>query len=238
MHGRRWIAKIVAACLVMTVLGGAATGHAAGPRQADEPFGLVPYTTPDGLLWTKWRAIQVDIGADTALLAACRADPDGCPSPVAVRLLRVVAAASQSEGAARLDVVNRALNAAIRWRYGVTEPWTAPLTTLAAGLGDCMDFSIAKYVALREADVAADDLRILIVWDGLARQYHAVLAARDKRRWLILDNRNTVLGEDVEFRNFLPLFAISDRGVTQFSPPSPFRIIDRLADATVLSSAD
>jgi predicted transglutaminase-like cysteine proteinase len=86
--------------------------------------------------------------------------------------------------------------------------------------------------------VAAEDLRILIVWDSLARQYHAVLAARDKQRWFILDNRNTVLGEDVEFRNFLPLFAISDQGVTQFSPPSPFRIIDRLAGGTVVSSAN
>jgi predicted transglutaminase-like cysteine proteinase len=142
------------------------------------------------------------------------------------------------QGAARLDAVNQALNAAIRWRSGVTEPWTAPLATLVAGRGDCMDFSIAKYVALREAHVAAEDLRILIVWDGLARRYHAVLAARDKRRWLILDNRNTVLGEDVEFRNFLPLFAISDQGVTQFSPPSPFRIIDRLAGGTVVSSAN
>lgn len=86
--------------------------------------------------------------------------------------------------------------------------------------------------------MAADDLRILIVWDGLARQYHAVLAARDQRRWLILDNRHTVLGENFEFRNFLPLFALSEQGVKQFSPPSPFRIIDRLAGATVLSSAD
>jgi predicted transglutaminase-like cysteine proteinase len=242
MHGRRWISKIVAACLVLSVFGGAVTGtapgHAAEPRQADEPFGLVSYTAPEGVLWAKWRAIEADMDADAELLATCRADPAGCPSPAAVRLLRIVADAVQSQGIARLDAVNRALNAAIRWQTGAAGPWTAPLATLAAGLGDCMDFSIAKYAALREADVAADDLRILIVWDSLARQYHAVLAARDKRRWFILDNRNTVLGEDVEFRNFLPLFAISDQGVTQFSPPSPFRIIDRLAGGTMLSSAN
>jgi predicted transglutaminase-like cysteine proteinase len=242
MHGRRWISKIVAACLALSVPGGAVTGtapgHAAEPRQADEPFGLVPYTAPEGVLWAKWRAIQAEFGADAKLLAACRVDPGDCPSPAAVRFLKVVADASRSQGAARLDAVNRALNTAIRWQYGAAGPWTVPLATLVAGLGDCMDFSIAKYFALREADVAADDLRILIVWDSLARQYHAVLAARDRQRWLILDNRNTVLGEDVEFRNFLPLFAISDQGVTQFSPPSPFRIIDRLAGGTLVSSAN
>jgi predicted transglutaminase-like cysteine proteinase len=243
-HGRPAlrISNIAAAFLVISLLGGAVTGiapgHAAGQRQADEPFGLVPYPAPDGALWARWRAIQADMDADAELLAACRADPPGCPSPAAVRFLRIVADASRWQGAARLDAVNQALNAAIRWRYGATEPWTAPLATLVAGRGDCTDLSIAKYLALREARVAADDLRILIVWDDLARQYHAVLAARDQRRWLILDNRITVLGEDVEFRNFLPLFAISDQGVRQFSPPSPFRIIDRLAGSTVLSSAN
>jgi predicted transglutaminase-like cysteine proteinase len=224
------------AALVISVAGGAAPGHAAEPRRADEPFGVLPYTAPEGALWAKWRTAQADMDADADLLEACRADPTGCPSPAAVRFLKVVADAGHRQGVARLDAVNRALNAAIRWRYGVAGLWTAPLATLVAGLGDCMDFSIAKYAALREAHVAADDLRILIVWDSVARQYHAVLAARDQRRWLILDNRNTVLGEDVEFRNFLPLFAISEQGVKQFSPPSPFRIIDRLTGQMAMAS--
>jgi predicted transglutaminase-like cysteine proteinase len=40
-------------------------------------------------------------------------------------------------------------------QYGVTELWASPLTTFAAGAGDCEDYAIAKYVALRQAGMAA-----------------------------------------------------------------------------------
>lgn len=144
MQRRRRFAKIVAAWLAMSIFGAAmiagTPGHAAEQRRGGEPFGLASYTAPEGALWARWRAIQADIVADAELLAACRADPDGCPSPAAVRFLKVVGDAGRRQGIARLDAVNRALNTATRWQYNVAGLWTAPLATLVAGLGDCMDF--------------------------------------------------------------------------------------------------
>lgn len=244
--------SLVLAWLVASALGGATEGYAAGHvrrhaverapvhaaerKPADEPFGMAPYPVPEGILWARWRAVDADISADVALLASCRADAAGCRLPGARRFLDIVDHADRLQGKARLDDVNRALNAAIHWQQGVAGVWAAPLLTLVTGQGDCMEYAIAKYVALREAHVAAEDLRIVIVWDGWAGQYHAVVAARDQRRWWLLDNRTTALGEDVQFWNYAPAFVISDRGIRQFSPPAPFRIVDKLSGPVTLVS--
>jgi predicted transglutaminase-like cysteine proteinase len=228
MQGRR-VSIVLAAWLAMSALCAATPGLAAERNRADEPFGAAPYDVPEGLLWARWRTVRAHISVDMDLLANCRADQAGCRLPEALRFLRIVDHAARLQGKARLDDVNRALNAAIGWQSKLAGTWMAPLATLITGRGDCMEYSIAKYVALREAKVAADDLRILIVWDGWVGQYHAVVAARDQGRWWLLDNRTAALGEDSAFWNYIPLFAISDRGIQQFSPPSPFRINDRLA---------
>jgi hypothetical protein len=60
--------------------------------------------------------------------------------------------------------------------------------TLTRG-GDCEDYAIAKFVALRRAGIAADDLRIVIMRDTNHGEDHAVAAARLDGRWLTLDNR-------------------------------------------------
>ena len=36
-------------------------------------------------------------------------------------------------------------------QHGEADRWSAPLATFATGKGDCEDYAIAKYVALREA---------------------------------------------------------------------------------------
>ena len=83
-----------------------------------------------------------------------------------------------------------------------------PLMTFASGAGDCEDYAIAKYVALRQAGVAARDLRLVILHDRLAHEDHAVTAARLDGHWLILDNRHMALLADTQVRNVTPLLAL------------------------------
>ncbi|MES1155110.1 MAG: transglutaminase-like cysteine peptidase, partial [Pseudorhodoplanes sp.] len=73
--------------------------------------------------------------------------------------------------------------------------------------GDCEDYAIAKFVALREAGVADEDLRLLVVRDASLDEYHAVVAARSEDRWLILDNRRMTLMDTV-YSSYSPLFAL------------------------------
>jgi predicted transglutaminase-like cysteine proteinase len=201
---------------------------AAAP-QSDEPFGLFTFRAPEGLLWVKWRGLEAEIDKEAAILAQCRDDAENCTSPAALRFLALIDDARKKTGRDKLDAVNRMVNAAIRYtgdfeQHGVADVWSAPLATFASGRGDCEDYAIAKYVLLREAGVADDDLRLLLVRDTSIRQDHAVLAVREDGRWLILDNRWTIVPESSEVRQLTPLFAIDHQGVRLFAAPYEARI--------------
>jgi predicted transglutaminase-like cysteine proteinase len=192
------------------------------PQIGEEPFGLFAFRAPEGILWRKWRGVEADLAADDMVVARCR-DENDC-TPAARRFLSILEAVKAREGRAKLEEVNRQINATIRYvsdlaQHGEPDRWTAPLAALAAGRGDCEDYAIAKYVILREAGYPLADLRFLLVRDRVARDDHAVLAARLEGQWLILDNRFAAIPEDREMRNFTPLFALDHEGVKLVAAP-------------------
>ena len=102
-------------------------------------------------------------------LQECRNNFEQCPAPAA-RFSSIIDEIKARSGRARIETVNRLINASVRYmsdlaQHGVLDRWTAPLATLAAGQGDCEDYAIAKYVA--EVGVEAADLRFLLVRDRL-----------------------------------------------------------------------
>jgi len=155
-------------------------------------------------------------------LALCDGDPDRCASPAALQFLAIVDTAKSRDGRARLGEINRAINLAIRpmsdlAQYGEQDVWSSPLVTFAHGAGDCEDYAIAKFVALRQAGIAPDDLRIVIMRDTIGGEDHAVAMARLDGHWLTLDNRRMAMVEDVNVRNYRPLFLIDQHGVMQYA---------------------
>ncbi|MGY8630863.1 transglutaminase-like cysteine peptidase [Bradyrhizobium sp. 14AA] len=195
----------------------------AGPPLGNEPFGLFTFRAPDSVIWRKWRAVEDEIGREQAVLERCRADAASCPSNAA-QFLRLVGAVKAKSGRARLEEVNLGVNTAIRYvsdlvQHRELDRWSSPLASFATGKGDCEDYAIAKYAALREAGFPDADMRLLLVRDRTVRQDHAVLAARLDGRWLILDNRWAGLREDNGELNFAPLFAINHEGVHLFARP-------------------
>ena len=179
---------------------------------------------------------------DLEAMANCRGAPEIC-APATMRFIAVIDAARGLDGRARLDAVNRAVNGAIRYmtdmeQHGVEDLWSSPLATFTTGLGDCEDYAIAKYVALRQAGVAAGDLRIVLARDLTLREDHAVLAARLDGRWVILDNRRAELVDDNAVRNLMPLFAINHQGVQMFAAPYADRTPEGQGADVVPSTAD
>ncbi len=196
---------------------------AAAPARGEEPFGLFTFRAPEGTLWRKWRGVEADMAKEQTILDRCRSSAEDCPS-YAAQFLRLINAVTSRAGRARLEEANRAVNMAIRYvsdlsQHGEVDRWSAPLATFATAKGDCEDYAIAKYVALREAGFPRDQLRLLLVRDRAVRQDPAVLAARIDDRWLILDNRNSGLIEDSDATSFTPLFAIDHDGVHLFAAP-------------------
>jgi predicted transglutaminase-like cysteine proteinase len=201
-------------------------------RTSSEPFGLPTVEAPEGPLVTRWRGVEREIRRDELLLARCATDRS-CGSVAALRLMDIVDAARRREGRSRVGEINRAINLAIRpmsdlAQYGVPDLWTAPIQTLTVGAGDCEDYAIAKYVALEEAGVAEEDLRLLVVRDTRRREDHAVVAVRLDGRWLVLDNRWLALAEDVELETYLPMFGMNREGVRRFVAAQP-RVFSRAA---------
>ena len=198
------------------------------PPRGDEPFGLFAFRAPEGVLWTKWRGVELAMQNEAFTIARCRAEPEICPSAAALRFIALAETAREGAGTARLEAVSHAVNKAIRYtsdmtQHGVVDLWSAPLATLTTGLGDCEDYAIAKYAVLRAAGVAADDLRIVLLRDTASREDHAVLAAREGGRWFILDNRRAGFYEDGALPHYMPLFALGQNGVQVFAAPYAMR---------------
>ena len=149
-----------------------------------------------------------------ARLALCRAQESTC-SKAARALRTIVQEARSRDGLARVGCINRAINLAIK---PAVDPyvWQSALETLSAGSGDCKNYAVAKYLALREVGFAEDDVKLVIVRDILARQDHAIITIRLNGDWLVLDNRWLALVHDFELRRAEPLYILDAYGVRRF----------------------
>lgn len=254
VYSRAWRAGIVACGLAWF---GAAELRAempepsaptVSPLRSAEPFGLGASSLPNGGLRDKWLAVQRRLDDEMVQLALCEGDRDGCASAAALKFLDIVDVARARDGRARLGEINRAINLAIRpisdlTQHGEIDVWSSPLATLARGGGDCEDYAIAKFTALRRAGLSPDDLRIVVLHDTIHGDDHAVAAARLDGRWLMLDNRRMAMVGDADVRNFQPTFVIGQQGVMRYEnitapanaasdEPAPPLVVSSLAAAT------
>lgn len=210
----------------------ATSGAAVQARQSAEPFGLIVLPLTDEQLKKKWSALAHDLGDDKVQLALCDGDRTGCASSSAINFLAIVDRAKKRDGLARVGEINRSVNLAIRpvsdlAQYGLFDAWKSALVTFFRGAGDCEDYAVAKYVALREAGVPADKLRIVIVRDELRGGDHAVAAIWFDGRWLILDNRRMAIVEDSYARHYRPLFVFNEDGIWKYERGSTFHAARR-----------
>jgi predicted transglutaminase-like cysteine proteinase len=205
----------------------AAAGNAINAPILAEPFGFDTVPVASGGIMSKWNGVEADIQGDNDILSRCRENAQLCPA-AAQNFLAIIEQGKAQTGRARIGIINRAINLAIRpmsdlAQWGVIDRWSSPLETFSTGRGDCEDYAIAKYVALIQAGVAAEDVRLVVVRDLAVGEDHAVAATRLNGDWIILDNRWLTLVEDSEMRRTVPLFVLDQTGVKQFAlTPTPY----------------
>ena len=92
--------------------------------------------------------------------------------------------------------------------YGKTDYWATPIEFYKRG-GDCEDFAIAKYTALRALGVPDNRMRIAIVQDQKKNIPHAILIVYTDQGAMILDNqiKSTIKADRV--RHYKPIFSIN-----------------------------
>jgi len=174
-----------------------------------------------GEVAAKWRAVEADIDHEQQVLARCRAQ-EACPV-AAQNLLDIVAEGADRSGLARVGLINRAVDLAItptsdEAQWGVADHWSSPFETLQTRRGDCEDYAIVKYVALLQAGLSRDDVKIVILRNLRPNEDHAAVAARVDGQWLILDNRHLALVRDMELVGSIPKFALNEDGAQRFVP--------------------
>jgi predicted transglutaminase-like cysteine proteinase len=116
---------------------------------------------------------------------------------------------------AQMEAVNRWANARpyvediANWN--LPDYWETPGEFIAHG-GDCEDFAIAKYFSLVRLGFPARDLRITIVSDSRAHDFHAVLVANiDGMEWL-LDNQIAEMVPLASQPQYTPVYALNEEG--------------------------
>ena len=189
-----------------------------------EPFGMSTEALPEGPLWVTWRNLQSQMTADERVVFQCRVQPRACPSFEAQKFIDIADEGrfytddgDRHGDLGRIGRINRAVNLSISAIKASTK-WTSPLTALAAGVGDCKQYSVLKYAALKNAGFAADDLRIVILQPQSEKQTHAVVTIRTGNHWLVLDNRTMIMAESkAVLAQNIPLFTFEERGVRQFA---------------------
>ncbi|MDE1152010.1 MAG: transglutaminase-like cysteine peptidase [Micavibrio sp.] len=126
---------------------------------------------------------------------------------------------------------------------GLPEYWASPLETINSKKGDCEDFAILKYYAMRYLDVPPERLYIVGVGvHGSASLNHATLivdTAEDPQqnflqRWLekpkahtpsfsILEDDGTKDGKllDMQTTNYRPFYALNENSIWMLKAPEP-----------------
>lgn len=114
-----------------------------------------------------------------------------------------------------IEDVNLTVNSLIQYTsdeklYGEADHWANFQEISGKLAGDCEDYALLKYWALRKIGVPADDMHILIFYDQIARIHHAVLIVNKNGEEVILDNRTHRMFKLNLMTDIMPNMAINE----------------------------
>jgi predicted transglutaminase-like cysteine proteinase len=93
--------------------------------------------------------------------------------------------------------------------WGVEDYWAIPPEFMQKS-GDCEDYAITKYYALRSLGIPAADLRIIVVRDTIRNLAHAVLVFINGDSAYILDNLTNLVLSHQKMTHYAPQFSVNE----------------------------
>jgi predicted transglutaminase-like cysteine proteinase len=114
----------------------------------------------------------------------------------------------------QINEVNKLMNQAeyitdqVNW--GISDYWASPGEFLAK-FGDCEDYAIAKYMALKYLGFPADHMRVVAVKDLNLKVGHAILAVYMDDHVAILDNQIKIVVDSRKIRHYEPVYSINEK---------------------------
>lgn len=103
-----------------------------------------------------------------------------------------------------------------RWPYRLDQEvwqrndyWATPFEFLRNS-GDCEDYAISKYFALRYLGLGAEQLRVVVLHDTIRSITHAVLAVYLDDDILILDNLSNPVFSHRRYQHYIPQYSVNE----------------------------
>lgn len=138
----------------------------------------------------------------------------GCDSRFATKIRGVADRVAGLSDREMLNIVNRTVNGAMNYEedeavWGTSDYWATPSEMARKGAGDCEDFAIAKYWALRNLGVPDDKLQLVLLQDTRRQLFHAVLIAHTGSGAYVLDNVSNRLLVDTDIAQYQPIMSFT-----------------------------
>lgn len=176
-------------------------------------FSTIEFRSKSFKALPQWRRVLQQVKREQRAFQSCTADAANCTSEVQKSWREIILTARSLDRTAKLNAVNRYFN---RWPYkldkevfGVNEYWASPVEFMTRS-GDCEDFAIAKYFALKELGFVEEEMRVVIVMDRIRNIGHAVLAIYEKNDILVLDSLSNVILSHSKYKHYLPQYSMNE----------------------------
>ena len=161
----------------------------------------------------QWARVLGQMRQEGPQLARCGRDVAACGETENAAWHRLIGRAKTLSASEQVAYVNSYFN---RWPYkldqelyGVSEYWASPLEFLDRS-GDCEDYCIAKFFALRQLGFSNDRLRVVILLDTRRVIGHAVLALYDRGEIYVLDSLSDDILPHWHYRHYRPQYSMNE----------------------------
>jgi predicted transglutaminase-like cysteine proteinase len=188
-----------------------------GPGRAAEPgkqvpvrlFGTIEFQSSLKSL-PQWLRVLCVVERQMEAYNGCR---QGACTAAAKSWRQVIRLSNEKPPMDRLKTVNAFFN---QWPYrldievyGKSDHWASPNEFLKLS-GDCEDYSIIKYFALRQLGFEMKNLRIVVVKDRIRNIGHAVLAVYLDGSAYILDNLSNMVLPHSRYQHYIPQYSVNE----------------------------
>jgi predicted transglutaminase-like cysteine proteinase len=170
-------------------------------------FGTHEFHSSNLSLFPKWRGALERYHAELKSCAANLCDREGWRA-----LINRLRSLDPSRQIAEINrEMNRMPYIVDSMGWGVNDYWATPFEFLRKS-GDCEDYAIAKYMALRALDVPTEAMRIVVLQDLNLQLAHAILVVYVDGEALVLDNQIRSVVPADSIHHYQPIYSLNEDG--------------------------
>lgn len=94
--------------------------------------------------------------------------------------------------------------------WGKADHWATPTEFMQKNAGDCEDYAIAKFMALKALGFSNSEMRIVILDNTAIKELHAVLVVDSGGEALVLDNYIKQVVPASRVHHYKPIYSINE----------------------------